>query len=107
MQNGTNVFEAIGQSVKALVVDIIKAIAKAAILKAITSAVSAGSGAGFFGGLFNLLGGGLGGVAAPTFGGGASLGGGLALNGEVVFVQRGTDLVGVLNRGNSQINRVG
>jgi len=107
LQNGTNVFEAIGQSVKALVVDIIKAIAKAAILKAITTAVSAGSGAGFFGGLFNLLGGSLGGVSAPTFGGGASLGGGLALNGEVVFVQRGTDLVGVLNRGNSQINRVG
>jgi hypothetical protein len=107
LQNGTNVFEAIGQSVKALVVDIIKAIAKAAILKAITTAVSAGSGAGFFGGLFNLLGGGLGGVAAPTFGGGAGLGGGFALNGEVVFVQRGTDLVGVLNKGNSQINRVG
>jgi hypothetical protein len=107
LQNGTNVFEAIGQSVKALVVDIIKAIAKAAILKAITTAVSAGSGAGFFGGLFNALSGGLGGVAAPTFSGGASLGGGMALNGEVVFVQRGTDLVGVLNRGNSQINRVG
>ena len=107
LQNGTNVFEAIGQSVKALVVDIIKAIAKAAILKAITTAVSAGSGAGFFGGLFSALSGSLGGVAAPTFGGGAGLGGGLALNGEVVFVQRGTDLVGVLNRGNSQINRVG
>jgi hypothetical protein len=107
LQNGTNVFEAIGQSVKALVVDIIKAIAKAAILKAITTAVSAGSGAGFFGGLFSALSGSIGGVAAPTFGGGAGLGGGLALNGEVIFVQRGTDLVGVLNRGNSQINRVG
>jgi hypothetical protein len=67
----------------------------------------AGSGAGFFGGLFNALAGGLGGVAAPTFGGGAGLSGGLALNGQVVFVQRGTDLVGVLNKGNSQINRVG
>jgi hypothetical protein len=107
LQNGTNVFEAIGQSVKALVVDIIKAIAKAAILKAITTAVSAGNGAGFFGGLFSALSGSLGGVASPQFTGGAGLSGGMALNGQVVFVQRGTDLVGVLNRGNSQINRVG
>ena len=107
LQNGTNVFEAIGQSVKALVIDIIKAIAKAAILKALTTAVSGGAGAGFFGGLFNALSGSLGGVASPQFTGGAGLSGGMALNGQVVFVQRGTDLVGVLNRGNSQINRVG
>jgi len=107
LQNGTNVFEAIGQSVKALVIDIIKAIAKAAILKALTTAVSGGAGAGFFGGLFNALSGTLGGVASPQFTGGAGLSGGMALNGQVVFVQRGTDLVGVLNRGNSQINRVG
>ena len=107
LQNGTNVFEAIGQSVKALVIDIIKAIAKAAILKALTTAVGGGAGAGFFGGLFNALSGSLGGVASPQFSGGASLSGGMALNGQVVFVQRGTDLVGVLNRGNSQINRVG
>ena len=106
-ENGKNVFQALGDTIKSLVLDIAKAIIKATILKAITTAVSAGSGAGFFGGLFNALSGGLGGVAAPTFGGGAGLGGGLALNGQVVFVQRGTDLVGVLNKGNSQINRVG
>jgi len=106
-ENGKNIFQALGDTIKSLVIDIAKAIIKATILKAITTAVSAGSGAGFFGGLFNALAGGLGGVAAPTFGGGASLGGGLALNGQVVFVQRGTDLVGVLNKGNSQINRVG
>jgi hypothetical protein len=106
-ENGKNVFQALGETIKSLVLDIAKAIIKATILKAITTAVSAGSGAGFFGGLFNALAGGLGGVAAPTFGGGAGLGGGLALNGQVVFVQRGTDLVGVLNKGNSQINRVG
>jgi hypothetical protein len=106
-ENGKNVFQALGDTIKSLVIDIAKAIIKATILKAITTAVSAGSGAGFFGGLFNALSGGLGGVAAPTFGGGAGLGGGLALNGQVVFVQRGTDLVGVLNKGNSQINRVG
>lgn len=106
-EQGKNIFQALGDTIKSLVIDIVKAIIKATILKAITTAVSAGSGAGFFGGLFNALSGGLGGVAAPTFGGGGSLGGGLALNGQVVFVQRGTDLVGVLNKGNSQINRVG
>ena len=106
-EQGKNIFQALGDTIKSLVIDIAKAIIKATILKAITTAVSAGSGAGFFGGLFNALAGGLSGVAAPSFGGGASLGGGLALNGQVVFVQRGTDLVGVLNKGNSQINRVG
>jgi len=107
IQNGQNVFEALGQAVKNLIIDVVKAIAKTLILKAITTAIEGGTGAGFFGGLFNALSGGLGGVAAPTFGGGAGLSGGLALNGQVVFVQRGTDLVGVLNKGNSQINRVG
>jgi hypothetical protein len=106
-ENGKNIFQALGDTIKSLVIDIVKAIVKATILKAITTAVGAGTGSGFFGGLFNALAGGLGGVAAPTFGGGAGLGGGLALNGQVVFVQRGTDLVGVLNKGNSQINRVG
>jgi hypothetical protein len=33
--------------------------------------------------------------------------GGLGLTGQVVFVQRGSDLVGVLNRSNATINRVG
>lgn len=106
-EQGKNIFQALGDTIKSLVIDIVKAIVKATILKAITTAVSGGTGAGFFGGLFNALAGGLGGVAAPSFGGGASLSGGLALNGQVVFVQRGTDLVGVLNKGNSQINRVG
>ena len=106
-ENGKNIFQALSETIKSLVIDIAKAIVKATILKGITSFIEKGGGAGFFGGLFNLLGGGLGGVSAPTFVGGAGLGGGLALNGEVIFVQRGTDLVGVLNRGNSQINRVG
>lgn len=33
--------------------------------------------------------------------------GGMSLSGQVVFVQRGSDLVGVLNRTNATINRVG
>jgi cell division septum initiation protein DivIVA len=45
---------------------------------------------------------GLGGAA--NFGG---LSGGIGLSGQVVFVQRGSDLVGVLNRSNATINRVG
>ena len=46
----------------------------------------------------------LGGVRNPTFGG---LEGGMQMNGQVVFVQRGSDLVGVLNRTNSTIGRIG
>lgn len=41
---------------------------------------------------------------AVNFGG---IQGGIGLSGQVVFVQRGTDLVGVLNRSNATINRVG
>ena len=48
---------------------------------------------------------GFGGVANPSFGG--VNGGGMSLSGQVIFVQRGTDLVGALNRTNAQINRVG
>lgn len=44
-------------------------------------------------------------VSAPDFGG--MQGGGMQLAGEVVFVQRGSDLVGVINRTNGTINRVG
>jgi len=37
----------------------------------------------------------------------SGVGSGLGVSGQVVFVQRGSDLVGVLNRTNSTINRVG
>jgi hypothetical protein len=37
----------------------------------------------------------------------SGIGGGMSLSGQVVFVQRGSDLVGVLNRTNATINRVG
>jgi hypothetical protein len=44
--------------------------------------------------------------AAP--GGGLNIGGGgFALSGQVVFVQRGQDLVGVLSQSNARIGRVG
>lgn len=54
----------------------------------------------------NVGGGGVsvGSPSAVNFGG---IQGGIGLSGQVVFVQRGTDLVGVLNRSNATINRVG
>jgi hypothetical protein len=49
-------------------------------------------------------------LTLPIIGSGGSLNGlqgGTGLSGEVVFVQRGADLVGVLNRTNTNINRIG
>lgn len=48
---------------------------------------------------------GIGKIANPNFGG--VQGGGMQLAGEVVFRQRGSDLIGVINRTNGTINRVG
>jgi len=63
-----------------------------AVLQGITSALGFGINKGGGGGQPNL----------------ANLsGGGMQLAGEVVFMQRGSDLVGVLNRTNGTINRVG
>lgn len=70
------------------------------ILFPATTVAGAGAiqaGGGFFGGLFGR-------TAAPSFGG---ISGGGGLSGQVVFVQRGSDLVGVLSRTNNRINRVG
>jgi hypothetical protein len=124
LENGQNVFKALGQSLKALVLQIVATVAKAAILAAILSLIPgagaalgvagsvAGAGGNFLGLFKNFLpgfgGGGIGRAAAPTFSGGAGINaGGLQLAGQVVFVQRGPDLVGVLNQGNARIGRVG
>jgi hypothetical protein len=121
LENGQNVFKALGQSLKALIVQLVATVAKAAILAAIFSAIPGGGaalgiagsvagGKGNFLGLFkNFIGlTGLTKAAAPTFSGGAGINaGGLQLAGQVVFVQRGPDLVGVLNQGNARIGRVG
>lgn len=112
LENGSSIFKAIGQSLKALVVQMGLAIVKAAALAAILALIpgakeffavtgGAGGGGGFldiFSQIFKF-----GKTAAPNFGGVS--GGGLS--GQVVFVQRGTDLVGVLQRSNNRINRVG
>ena len=120
IENGQNVFEALGNSLKQLVIDIAKTIIKAAVLAAILTAISGGTfSLATFGGFFKeilasggRIGGsglstrdlgGRGGVAAPNISGP----GGFALAGQVVFVQRGPDLVGVLNQSNARIGRVG
>jgi hypothetical protein len=85
------------------------------IFKAALSFIPGLGTAGAIGGggiLQSLLGGGgllggIGGAAAPRFGGTAAFSGGLQLAGQVVFTQRGTDLVGVLNSSNARIGRVG
>jgi hypothetical protein len=108
--NGANIFKSIGQSLKALVVQIGIAIARAAILAAILSASGLGAAVGVggstvkgFGAIFRgFLGGG---AAGPNIGG--ITGGGLALSGGVRIEARGTDLVGVLSGSNARIGRVG
>jgi hypothetical protein len=103
---GKNAIELLTDSVKQLVVQLAAAIVKALVFKAITTALNAafpGSGVALEGaatgarGLLGLLG-----RSAANVGQG-----GLALAGQVVFVQRGPDLVGVLNNTNSRIGRVG
>lgn len=115
IENGESAIKALGRSIKQLVVDLIKATLKAAAFALIISAASGGTisfGTAFRGALqFGGTGGGgglnIGRAAAPSFGGVLGFGGGLQLAGQVVFTQRGTDLVGVLNSSNARINRVG
>ena len=109
LENGANIFQAIGAALKAMVAQLIVSIAKSAILAGILSALNLaapGSGGAVkgFGAIFSSLLG-FGRLSAPNLGG---LGrGGLELAGQVVFRQSGTDLVGVLNAGNGQIRRTG
>ena len=77
----------------------------------IASAAFGGAATGAGGGILGALGAafksvlGIGKIANPNFGG--VQGGGMQLAGEVVFRQRGSDLIGVINRTNGTINRVG
>ena len=99
---------------KRLAVQIAFAVGRAIALKAITKALNiavpgagtaANAGASFLSALF-----GQNGVAAPRINPTSGLqfgAGGIQLQGSVVFTQRGSDLVGVLNNSNARINRVG
>jgi hypothetical protein len=122
ISNGTSVIDSLKDSLKRLLVQLAANAAKAFLLKTALNFIPGGQilgGAGLLGGaggglggiLGGLLGGGslpaIGRAAAPSFTGNGITGGNLNLAGNVVFTQRGTDLVGVLNAGNARINRVG
>ena len=117
LASGQDVIKNLGQVFKRLLVDIAATVIKTLALQAILAALTGGASAGVtaaVGGAASLLrgvtgaAGGLRGAAAPTFSGAAGInGGGIQLAGQVVFVQRGPDLVGVLNQGNARIGRVG
>jgi len=119
LASGQNAFKALGDSLKQLIIQLIATVVKAAALAAIISAVTGTpfnvafkgtlGGSQQLGGLTGLVAGGnVRGAAAPSIPRGTAFqAGGLQLAGNVIFTQRGTDLVGVLNRGNSQIQRVG
>lgn len=119
LATGQNAFKALGDSLKQLVIQLVATVIKAAALAAVISAITGTpfnvalkgtlSGSQQLGNLSTLTGGGrIGGAAAPSFPRGTAFsGGGMQLAGNVTFVQRGPDLVGVLNQGNARINRVG
>ena len=119
LATGQNAFKALGDSLKQLVIQLVATVIKAAALAAVISAITGTpfnvalkgtlSGSQQLGNLSALTGGGrIGGAAAPAFPRGTAFsGGGMQLAGNVTFVQRGPDLVGVLNNGNARINRVG
>lgn len=119
LATGQNAFRALGDSLKQLVIQLVATVIKAAALAAVISAVTGTpfnvafkgtlSSSQQLGNLSALTGGGrIGGAAAPSFPRGTAFsGGGMQLAGNVTFVQRGPDLVGVLNQGNARINRVG
>ena len=70
-----------------------------------TASGAASGGASSFGAIFKSLTGFGGGVKSPSFGGVNP--GGMAMNGSVNLVLRGQDLVGSINRTNSQLSRIG
>jgi DNA-binding MarR family transcriptional regulator len=122
IESGENVFDAIGQSLKKLVIQLIATVAKAAILAAILNAIpggaalagigsaagaASGAGSAFPALLKQILGQQITGARVSPFGGVATQSTGMLMQGEVIFRQSGSDLVGVLNRTNGRINRVG
>jgi len=78
LANGENVFQALGESLKALVIELVKAIAKALILKALGTAIG-GVGGGFFS---TTVGGAIAGVLGGRAGGGPVTPGGGYIVGE-------------------------
>lgn len=109
LESGKNIVKSLGETIKSFVLNAIKQFVKLAAISAIVSAITPGLGFGAafknFGGIGSVfgIGGGIGG-AAPI---GGIRGAGLAMSVSGQFVQRGTDLVAVINQSNQRINRVG
>jgi hypothetical protein len=99
---GKNVFKALGEGLKQLIIGTIKAIAQMLILRAVTSLIFPGLNTPLPLSIPGISRGRVG-SAAPSFGG--ISGGGLAAPSLVATV-RGTDLQFVLTQGANQINRV-
>jgi len=79
-----------------------------AVKNSLTTAAGVPGGGSTGAGLARFLSFAFGGTPQSTQNAGLSVGqGGLALAGQVTFVQRGPDLVGVLQKANNRINRVG
>lgn len=111
LQSGQNVFKSIGEGIKQMVLEIIKGLVKMAALAVIIQIISSATGTPMnFGSALKIASGitpGLKNASAPSIGGMGGMTGGMQLAGNVVFVQRGYDLVGVLNAANGSINNVG
>jgi chromosome segregation ATPase len=112
LEDGIANWKAFGDAVVKEVKKIVAALLAKGVIQLLASILAPGSGA--------LVGAALEGVSDDALSGWLDLfdnnqkinfsgiqGGGMQMTGQVVFVQRGSDLVGVLNRTNSTINRVG
>ena len=118
-ENGKNAFKEFGKAILATIKQLVAKIIATGIINLLASilvpggpqaasllgAAGGGSkiGQAFGSAIKSVLG--IKSIANPSFAGVG--GGGMQMNGQVVFTQRGSDLVGVLNRTNGTINRVG
>ena len=109
MNDGRNVIKTLGESIKAFVIGAIKQFIKLAAISGLVSLVTGVPFSTALKGVSGLSRGGL--FGGGGFGGAAPVGGiaGAALSMSVSgqFVQRGTDLVAVINQSNQRIGRVG
>ena len=110
LQKGKLSFEDFTKSVMRNITQLVAKLAASKLFEALANLIPQIAGTLVPGGtglmeLTNILGRGRNIFGAANLGGIG--GGGMNLNGQVVFVQRGTDLVGVMNRTNAQIQRIG
>ena len=110
LQKGKLSFEDFTKSVMKNITQLVAKLAASKLFEALANLIPQIAGMILPGGtqlieLTNILGRGRNIFGAANLGGIG--GGGMNLNGQVVFVQRGSDLVGVMNRTNAQIQRIG